>query len=54
MRILVAHSLLYFAVGTRQRAVYDDDLVIDRVAIGLVEIESLLDDGLVVLVKGNA
>src|SRR5215475_6571115 len=53
-RILLADSLLYFGVGPRHGVVYHGDFVIQRVTVGLVEIEPLLDDGLVVLVKWNA
>src|SRR6267142_982435 len=53
-RILLADGLLDFGVGPRHGVIYHGDLVIERVAVGLVEIEPLLDVGLVVLVKGNA
>src|SRR5262249_14218174 len=53
-RILLAHGLLDFGVRPRHGVIYHGDLVIERVAVRLVEIEPLLDDGLVVLVKWNA
>src|SRR5215813_2560156 len=52
-RILLADGLLDFGVGPRHGVIYHGDLVIERVAVALVEIEPLLDDGLVVLVKWN-
>src|SRR5579864_9136831 len=50
-RIVVAAVALGDAPGSRKGVVNDGDLVVERVRVGLVEIEALLDDGLVVLMK---
>ena len=53
VRIPLTDGLLKFAPGPRQGVVDHGDVVIERVAVGLVEIEPLLDDGLVILVEGH-
>jgi hypothetical protein len=45
---------LELGVRPREGMINDGDLIIERVAVGLVEIKPLPDDGLVVLVKWDA
>src|SRR6516165_3637619 len=47
----IARGLLFLYPGPRQRMIDDRDLVVERVGIGLVEIDALLDDGLTVAVE---
>src|SRR5262249_12302823 len=53
-RIRLADGIPAFGVGPRHGVIYYGDLVIERIAVSLVEIEPLLDDGLVCFVKWNA
>src|SRR5262245_56811170 len=52
--IWIAGGLLGLGVGPRQRMIELGDLVVKGVAVGLVEIDPLLDDGLIVAVEWDA
>ena len=53
-RIGIARGLLGLGVWPRQSMIDHGDFVIEHVAVGLVEIDPLLDDGLAVAVKRHA
>src|SRR5450432_2863835 len=53
-RIGVAGVSLVYRPRSRQSVIYDGDLVMQDISIGFVEIDALLEDRLVVLVKRQA
>src|SRR5258708_27873480 len=52
--IWIAGGLLDLDVGPRQRMIEHGDLVIKGVGVGLVEVDPLLDDGLIIPVERDA